>query len=236
MRLTLLESDRRVIQTAEFAAISIIAHTLVVWGAVTMTDGGRVLPNDAREARVFFLLPPDRVDARSRQLDVPQWGKLGSDIEDGKNATADAAGWLLRPQATGRRGSAEKAGARGQLPAGVQLAPADTIFSVLEVDSTVERYDGSAAPAYPPNLLALGTEGIVYAQFVVDTSGAVDTTSIRVLSSAHPEFEQSVRTALRAMRFRPAKRGSHRVRQLVEQHFRFTITSTAQVADNKRVT
>jgi TonB family protein len=143
---------------------------------------------------------------------------------------------LLRPQATGRRGSADKAGARGQLPAGLQLAPADTIFSVLEVDSTVERYDWSAAPAYPPNLLALGTEGIVYAQFVVDTTGAVDTTSIRVLSSAHPEFEQSVRTALREMRFRPAKRGSHRVRQLVEQHFRFTITSTAQVADNKRVT
>jgi TonB family protein len=122
------------------------------------------------------------------------------------------------------------------LPAGLQLAPADTIFSVLEVDSTVERFDWSAAPAYPPNLLALGTEGIVYAQFVVDTTGAVDTTSIRVLSSAHPEFEQSVRTALRDMRFRPAKRGSHRVRQLVEQHFRFTITSTAQVADNKRVT
>jgi len=236
MRLTLLESDRRVIQTAEWAAISIMAHGLVVWGAVTMTDGGRVLPDNAREARVFFLLPPDRVDTRSRQLAVSQWGKLGSDIDDGKNTTEDAVGWLLRPQATGRRGSADKAGARGQLPAGLQLAPADTIFSVLEVDSTVERFDWSAAPAYPPNLLALGTEGIVYAQFVVDTTGAVDTTSIRVLSSAHPEFERSVRTALRDMRFRPAKRGSHRVRQLVEQHFRFTITSTAQVADNKRVT
>ena len=236
MRLTLLESDRRLIQTAEFAAISIIAHSLLIWGAVSLTNGGRVLPNDAREARVFFLLPPDRVDAHSRQLEVAKWGKLGTDIDDGRNTTQDAMGWLLRQRAAGRRGSANKAGARGQLPTGLQIALPDTIFSVLQVDSAVERYESSAAPAYPPNLLALGTEGIVYAQFVVDTSGAVDTTSIRVLSSAHPEFEQSVRTALREMRFRPAKRGSHRVRQLVEQHFRFTIAPPAQVADNKRVT
>jgi TonB family protein len=236
MRLTLVESDRRFIQTAEFAALSIVAHGMVVWGAVTMTAGGRVLPNNSREARVFFLLPPDRVDTRSRQMDVPRWAKLGSDIDNGKNTTADAAGWLLRDRVTGKRGGEDKAGARGQLPPGPTVVQPDTIFSVLEVDSTVERYEASAAPAYPPDLLALGTEGIVYAQFVVDTTGLVDTTSIRVLSSAHPAFERSVRDALQAMRFRPAKRGAHRVRQLVEQHFRFTISMPAQVANSKQVT
>jgi TonB family protein len=235
MRLTLLESDRRFIQTAEFAAISIVAHGMLIWGAATLTEGGRSLPANAREARVFFLLPPDRVDAPSRQLDVVQWGKLGSDIEDGKKIAADAAGWLLQHRATGRRGTADKAGARGQLPVGMELARPDTIFSVLEVDSAVERYESSAAPAYPPNLLALGAEGTVYTQFVVDTTGTVDTTSIRVLSSAHPEFEQSVRTALHYMRFRPAKRGANKVRQLVEQHFRFTINPRAQVANNRQV-
>ena len=104
------------------------------------------------------------------------------------------------------------------------------------MDSTVERYEWSAAPAYPPRLLASGTEGTVYAQFVVDTTGAVDTTSIRVLTSPHPEFEQSVRIALGLMKFRPAKRGPHRVRQLVEQHFRFTIAPPAQIANTKRIT
>jgi TonB family protein len=236
MWLTLLESDRRVIQTAEFAAFSIIAHGLVIWGAVSVTDGGRTLPANAREARVFFLLPPDRVDARSRQLDAPQWAKLGSDVDNGRHSTRDGEGWLLQREATGRRSTSDRAGARGQLPVGLELARPDTIFSELEVDSAVVRYEGSAAPAYPPNLLSLGTEGIVYAQFVVDTNGTVDTTSVRVLSSAHPEFEQSVRTALPHMRFHPAKRGAHKVRQLVEQHFRFTIAPPAQVADNKRVT
>jgi TonB family protein len=236
MRLTLVESDRRFLQTAECAMLSIVAHGALLFGAVAVTAGGRVLPENAREARVFFLLPPDRVDARSRQMEVDQWGKLGTDIDDGRNRMAAGEGWLLRRDATGRRGSKDKAGAQGQIPAGAQLARPDTVFSVLDVDSTVERYEWSAAPAYPPKLLAQGAEGIVYAQFVVDTSGTVDTTSVRVLTSAHPEFEQSVRTALAHMRFRPAKRGTQRVRQLVEQHFRFTITPPQQIADYKRVT
>jgi TonB family protein len=236
MRLTLVESDRRFLQTAECAMLSIVAHSALLFGAVAVTAGGRVLPENAREARVFFLLPPDRVDARSRQMEVDQWGKLGTDIDDGRNRMAAGEGWLLRRDATGRRGSEDKAGAEGQVPPGVQLARADTVFSVLDVDSTVERYEWSAAPAYPPKLLAQGAEGVVYAQFVVDTSGAVDTTSVRVLSSAHPEFERSVRAALAYMRFRPAKRGTQRVRQLVEQHFRFTIAPPQQIADNKRVT
>jgi TonB family protein len=235
MRLTLVESDRRSIQTAECAALSIVAHGALIWGALTLTQGGTVLPQTAREARIFFLLPPDRVDARSRQMEVAQWGKLGTDIEDGRNFSKASEGWLLRPEAANRRGKEDKSGARGQLPVGVQDAQPDTVFSVIEVDSTVERYPWSAAPAYPPKLLASGTEGTVYAQFVVDTNGAVDTTSIRVLTSPHPEFEASVRTALAHMRFRPAKRGAYHVRQLVEQHFRFTIAPPAQIADNKRV-
>jgi TonB family protein len=235
MRLTLVESDRRFLQTAECAMLSIVAHGALIWGALALSQGGRVLPQNAREARVFFLLPPDRVDARSRQMEVAQWGKLGSDIDDGRNFNKAAEGWLLRRVVTGRRGTEDRSGARGQLPVGVELAQPDTIFSVLQVDSTVERYPWSAAPAYPPKLLAAGTEGTVYAQFVVDTTGAVDTTSIRVLTTPHPEFEASVRAALATMRFRPAKRGPYRVRQLVEQHFRFTIAPPAQIADNKRV-
>jgi TonB family protein len=236
MRLTLVESDRRFLQTAECAMLSIVAHGALIWGALALTQGGRALPQTEREARVFFLLPPDRVDARSRQMEVAQWGKLGSDFQDGRNFSKPAEGWLLQREAMNRRGTEDKSGAQGQLPAGVQMAQPDTIFSVLQVDSMVERYPWSAAPAYPPKLLADGTEGTVYAQFVVDTTGAVDMTSIRVLTSPHPEFEASVRAALAHMMFRPAKRGTHRVRQLVEQHFRFTIAPPPQIADTKRVT
>ncbi len=235
MRLTLLESDRRLIQTAECALLSVAAHGLIVWAGFALTAGGRQLPADEREARVFFLLPPDRVQVPSRQMDDLQWGKLGADLDNGRHSTVASPGLAISQPAAGRRGGAERAGARGQVPLGVDLGPPDTVFSVLDVDSTVERYDGSAAPDYPPELLAKGTEGTVYAQFVVDTTGHVDTATIRVLSSPDPQFEASVRTALAHMLFHPAKRGGHKVRQLVEQHFRFTITPQPQIADGRRV-
>jgi outer membrane biosynthesis protein TonB len=63
----------------------------------------------------------------------------------------------------------------------------------------------------------------------------VDTSSVRVLSSPHPQFEQSVRAALAEMRFHPAKRAGAKVRQLVEQHFRFTIATPSQIAASKQV-
>ena len=50
MRLTLLESDRSFLRSAECAFVSILAHAGVVWLAVVTTDGGRHIPTDEREA------------------------------------------------------------------------------------------------------------------------------------------------------------------------------------------
>jgi hypothetical protein len=70
----------------------------------------------------------------------------------------------------------------------------------------------------------------VSAQYVVDTTGFADTSSFRVIKSTHPEFIVAVREALPYMRFRPAKIGQLKVRQLVEQQFSFKINDTASVS------
>lgn len=230
MRLTLLESDRSFFQTAECALISILAHAGVVWFAVDASSGGRHIPTDEREARVFFLLPPDRVDERARQSEILQWGKPGGDLEDGKLLATPDEGLLLRQRAYGARGREGASGARGKLPFGPpsRFVP-DTAFSVLEVDEMVERYESSAAPIYPRELVALGMEGSVQATYVVDTTGLVDTTTVKVSRSDDPRFTESVRTALGHMLFRPAKRAGKTVRQLVEQKFHFRIDRAPQV-------
>jgi TonB family protein len=231
MRATLLESDRNFFRTAEFAFVSILAHAGLLWFAVGATDGGRQIPTDEREARVFFLLPPDRMDVRSRQTEIIQWGRLGGDLEDGMHLVEPSGGWLSLAPARGARNRGNRSGARGELPFGP--APAfipDTAFSVLEVDEIV-RYEGSAAPIYPRDLLAIGAEGLVQAIYVVDPTGMVDTTTIEVVRSDDPRFTESVRTALAQMRFRPATRAGKKVRQLVEQQFRFRVTYASQVAD-----
>ncbi len=212
--------------------MSFLAHAGLVWLAVGLTDGGSRIPTDEREARVFFLLPPDRVDARLRQTESIRWGRLGGDLDNGKNLATGGEGLLLREQARGARKGGKWSGARGELPFGPEtpFVP-DTVFSVLEVDETVERYDGSAAPVYPRDLLAIGAEGVVQATYVVDTTGLVDTTTIEVLHSDDPRFTASVRRALAGMRFRPAKRGGKAVRQIVGQQFRFQIAPTSQLAE-----
>ena len=231
MRFTLLESDRNFFQSAECALVSILAHAGLMRLVFGATHGGRQMPTDEREARVFFLLPPDRVDTRSRQSESIQWAKLGGDLENGKALAVPDVGFLMKERAYGARKIGKDTGARGELPLGPapEFVP-DTAFSVLEVDEMVERYEGSAAPVYPRDLLALGAEGLVHTIYVVDSTGHVDTTSIKVVSSDDPRFTASVRTALGGMLFRPAKRGGKTVRQLVEQEFRFQIQPPAHAS------
>jgi TonB family protein len=222
MRLTLLESDRSFFQTAECAFVSILAHAGLVWFGLIATEGGRQIPTDEREARVFFLLPPDRVDQRSRQSEIIQWGKVGGDLDDGKLLTMPDEGLLSRERAYGARNRGSRTGARGKVPFGPPpVFIPDTAFSVLEVDKIAERYESSAAPIYPRDLIALGVEGMVQATYIVDTTGTVDTTTVEVLHSDDVRFTESVRTALGHARFRPAIRAGKTVRQLVEQKFRF---------------
>jgi hypothetical protein len=84
MRPLLLESHRSLLQSAECAFASALAHAGVALLAIGLTEGGTQLPADEREARVFFLLPPDRVDTRPRQTEILRWGRVGSDLDNGK--------------------------------------------------------------------------------------------------------------------------------------------------------
>ena len=228
---TPLESSRSFLRSAECSAVSILAHVGAIWMALAVTQGSPELPADEREARVFFLLPPDRMDVRAHQTEVMQWGRQGSDLENGKNLTRPGEGLKLREKTYGARPAGEESGARGEVPFGPPPdALPDTVWSVLDVDEAVARYDGSAAPAYPADLLAIGAEGVVQAIYVVDTSGTVDTASVEVVYSDDPRFTASVRSALGGMRFRPARRGGSAVRQQVLQQFRFKIVPPSSFA------
>jgi TonB family protein len=225
------QPTRSTLLSAECACVSLVAHAVVLLVALGLTHGGARLPADEREARVFFLLPPDRVAASTHQSDLIQWGRLGGDLSDGKNLLRSGVGRSIQPDDHGSRLWGRRSGARPEVPFGpAERLVADSVFSVLEVDRMVERYDGSAAPIYPAELIAKGIEGMVQAIYVVDTAGWVDTSTIEVVVSDDPRFTQSVRDALDHMRFRPALRGGHPVRQRVQQKFRFQINPTSDLS------
>jgi hypothetical protein len=73
-------------------------------------------------------------------------------------------------------------------------------------------------------LRASQIEGNVVARFVVDTTGLAEPESITFPEATHAQFAEAVRQSLLRSRYLPAMIGDHHVRQLVEQHFAFTLT------------
>jgi hypothetical protein len=223
MQLTLLESDRSFFRTAEYAAVSIVAHLGLVWVVVATSVGTFRLPTDEREARVLFLLPPDPVAATERQAEIFLPGRPGSGLDQASQLPAEGEGLRLQSTATRARHRGGRSGARKDRPFGPAPLLAEIVYSALQVDEMVQRYEGSAAPVYPPELSAQGKEGKVDATYVVDTTGRVDTTTFQVLQSDDLLFTESVRTSLGEALFRPAKRAGQPVRQLVQQRFNFKL-------------
>jgi Gram-negative bacterial TonB protein C-terminal len=223
MQLTLLESDRSFFRTAEYAAVSIVAHLGLVWVVVATATGTFRLPTNEREARVLFLLPPDPVAATERQAEILLPGRPGSGLDQAGQLPAEGEGLRLLATTRRARHRGERGGARKDQPFGPAPHLAEIVYSALQVDEMVQRYEGSAAPVYPPELSAQGKEGKVDATYVVDTTGRVDTTTFQVLQSDDLRFTESVRTSLGEALFRPAKRAGQPVRQLVQQRFNFKL-------------
>jgi TonB family protein len=223
VHVTLLESDRNFLRSAELITLSIAMH-LTVLAVVALAPAGTFrLPTDEREARVMYMLPPDGQAAADRQAEMFLPGKPGSGLGEASLLPGDGQGFRLEGNVKRSRGRGEHSGPKGEQALGPAPFLPQKVYTALQVDRMVERYASSAAPVYPPELEARRTEGQVMASYVVDTAGRVDTTTIKVLGSDHPRFTESVRTALAEARFRPATRGGHTVRQLVQQRFRFRL-------------
>jgi protein TonB len=102
--------------------------------------------------------------------------------------------------------------------------PDGVTYFEFQVEKPVTPAPGSPSPpAYPALARQAGIEGEVLAQFVVDTTGRAEPSSLKVLKSSHDIFVESVRNALPEMRFVPAEVGGRKVKQLVQQPFTYSI-------------
>lgn len=81
----------------------------------------------------------------------------------------------------------------------------------------------SSAPRYPDALRRARTEGDVFARFVVDSSGAVDSLSIRILRESRPGFAATVVQYLTTERFFPGRRERRPVCELMGRMFSFRV-------------
>lgn len=111
------------------------------------------------------------------------------------------------PEETGSGGGGAGEGTGGTYTANMVDRTAD-LSNRSSVANALKRY-------YPENLRDAGIAGRVVVQFVVLPNGRVEGSSVRIISSSNPAFVEPTKQAVDLMRFRPAKKGSNNVRQLV---------------------
>lgn len=143
------------------------------------------------------------VDASQRVLDPRDF--TGRGVEGGT-------GWGV----VGGTGSADQPVPDGPIGDALYAAEMeDARFSPAEM-VTQPRF------VYPRIQLEAGIAGRVVLQFIVDTLGQVEPTSIEVLSSTHQAFTSAAREGILLARFVPAHYGGHTVRQLSKMPVSFT--------------
>lgn len=99
----------------------------------------------------------------------------------------------------------------------------DATWLADQVERPVLLLPGSPTPVFPSLLSSAGVTGGVMAEFVVDTLGRIELTSVRFLTVDHEQFGEAVRIVLPRLKFIPAEVQGRKVRQLVRLPFRFDL-------------
>jgi len=113
--------------------------------------------------------------------------------------------------------------AGGPGPTRVDSSGLGAALAQAEVDQPAEAIH-QPKPRYPPVLQQAGLEGRVLVEFIIDTLGHVEPTSLRVVESSNAGFEAAAGETLRRSVFRPARVQGRPVRQRAIQAVAFRIT------------
>ena len=115
-------------------------------------------------------------------------------------------------------------GSRNGRPAEAATDTKGDVFYEFQVEKPAMPFPSNPSPRYPEKLKMAGTSGRVRVQFVIDTTGRPEVSTVKILESSHVLFTNAVREAVARMQFYPAETGGKKLRQLVEMPFEFSVT------------
>lgn len=210
------------------ALFSVALHAAIV--AVLVVEQVRSSSDNAEAwdeviQGLTYIAPPD-VYSAAGAVQISYEASGGGNGEADPQDKTDPTGAMARGSGPGENAAASVSGDVSDMFASPTEDPYENAFSSVEVESKAERDPLSAAPTYPGELMKKGVEGYAAMRFVVDSTGRVDMSTVRILETTHIEFATAVRTAMPGMKFTPARLGNQPVRQLAEQIFAFRIQRT----------
>jgi periplasmic protein TonB len=222
---TLLESNAERRPKTQFVASAVVLHLCIILGAVRATGGSSAvvsaIPRDTIRLELHDPAPRERHRVSPPALPqapktmqaspmVPDisLGELRFDISEFRFVPSDPS--VLKPtQAPGDSGKRAS-----------PVNGASFVLAVTEVDQPPEL-ERELHPQYPEALRRAGVSGQVDLEYVIQSSGRIDSGTVVVLESSHPAFAESARQAVLMARFKPARRAGLPVAVKVRQRIRF---------------
>jgi TonB family protein len=201
--------------------ISLLAHVGIIAAVVyaTAQAGGSVATVKTDTSMVFLAQPPAATPPALPELNAPLQGFQTLDVPTVIPTTIPPVNLTQHFDPRDYSGTGVEGGrADGAVPSAYGLATG------LYTDAMVEEQPEplSAAPKYPDAMRSLGIQGRVLLQAIIDTTGRVEPSSIRIVQSPNPGFDQTVRDWALTARFRPARLRGHPVRVVVSLPFDFS--------------
>jgi len=204
--------------------ISLLVHSVVIGGAIFATLSARQSAGAAKIDTALVYLPqePQHETPPPPELQVPLKGFQTVEVP----ATIPTAIPPVDLQEHFDPKDFSGVGVEGGTATGVTAPSGDQVYSTLEVDQPPALL--SAPPLdrdYPTLLRQAGIKGRVVIEAVIDTTGKAELTSIEVVQTPHPGFNEAAKRWMTRALFRPARKDGKPVRVLVWQAIDYSLTS-----------
>lgn len=226
MNLQLFASDRKPDARGftRGGLISLLVHSAVIGGAIFATLSARQSAGAAKIDTALVYLPqePQHETPPPPELQVPLKGFQTVEVP----ATIPTAIPPVDLQEHFDPKDFSGVGVEGGTATGVTPPSGDQVYSTLQVDQPPALL--SAPPLdrdYPTLLRQAGIKGRVVIEAVIDTTGKAELTSIEVVQTPHPGFNEAAKRWMTRALFRPARKDGKPVRVLVRQAIDYSLTS-----------
>ena len=219
---TLIESKRKVERKKAFGVgfVSLAIHTVIIAAAVYATaTAGKTDTTVKVDTTMVFLntqqqqKPPEQQPV---QLDVPLKGF--QTVVAPTEIPTDIPPINLQQRFDPKDYSGT--GVEGGVATG--LVPTSDVYAEAVVEEKPEPLSGPPL-AYPELLRQAGIQGRVVVQAVIDTMGRAEPSTVKIIQSPNPGFDQPAKNYMLRVLFRPARVHGRAVRVLVNLPIDFKI-------------
>lgn len=231
----LIESGRKKKTSLSQQVLSVAVHVGIIFGAITVTQGAaEVIDQITVDTTMIFLRPPEAPPPPEPppenvvvSANPPPQGFQVVTPPDNIPTEIPPVNLNERFDPKDFTGKGVEGGIAAGVVGGTGPVLEGQVFLAAEVDDVPGVAPGAVCQGkFPPVMQSAGIPGKVVLQFVVNTDGKVDPSSVKIMSSSHKAFEEPARQGITSptCSFNPGKSRGSPVRVLVQQAMSFKLS------------